>query len=344
MPNLLHKLADHFSYDLAIDLGSTNTLIYAKGSGIVLNEPSLIAFERNPKGREQAIRIGAGARELLGQHGHGVTVVSPVKHGTVADFNAALEMLTGYLKRIKRKWFPARFRVVANVPAAATDKERESFQNLIRLAGAREVYLIEEPRALAIGAGLDISEEKGNMVVDIGGAITEMAVFVGGEVVSTRSVRIGGEQMDRAIADYMQAKHGVGMDIHTAENIKISIGEACLSREEKTIRVKARKAPGSRPRHMKVSSHDVCEALSAPLNALVTSMRDFLQALSPALYVDVLDRGIVLAGGGAMLRGLDRLLEREIAIRFVRARDPLACPVLGCGDALDYLNQYRGME
>jgi rod shape-determining protein MreB len=330
--------------DLAIDLGSTNTLIYRKGSGIVIDEPTVIAFQNDVNGQRQILGVGTRAKELLGRHSGDITVIKPVMHGAVADLTAAREMLISFIARIKQNWFPPSLRVVANVPAKATDGEKIAVRKLIRSAGAREVYLIEEPRALAIGAGLDISEENGTMVIDVGGGITEMAVLVGGKVAAARTIRIGGEHLDQAIAEYMMSMRNLQIDTTMAEIIKIHIGEAYPGKENKSIKVEGINIGTGRTDLVDVTSHEISEVLSTQLRAIISTIKDFLATLSPQHYVDVLDRGVLLAGGGALLPNLDRLFERELSIPFITARDPLACVVRGSGDALDYLKEIRQLE
>jgi rod shape-determining protein MreB len=332
---------DRFSRDIAVDLGSTNTLIYLKGNGVVVNEPSVIAFQKGTHGQRQVIGVGAGVRKLRGQHSKDITVIKPIKYGVVADFTAAREMLHYYLLQIRRKVLPTSLRVIASVPTRASERDKDTVQAVIRSAGAREVYLIEEPRALALGAGLDIAEEKGRMVIDIGGGITELAVIVNGQVVCSRSTRIGGEDMDRAIAAHILAHHELRVDAHTAEMIKVHIGDVYPGVEKRSIEVKGTHQGSNKPAFIDVNTQEVSDALSQPIKTIITAVKDFLNTLSPELYVNVLDRGILLAGGGAMLRNMDRLLEREVQMPVVTSPDPLSCAVRGSGDVLDYLKTFR---
>jgi rod shape-determining protein MreB len=344
MSRFFDTLTDKLFLDLAIDLGSTNTLIFRKGIGIVIDEPTVIAFQNKAHGPRQIIGVGARAKELLGKHSEDITVVKPVMHGAVADFTAAREMLGNFIARVKQTWFPHSLRVVANVPARATDDEKIAVRKLIRSAGAREVYLIEEPRALAIGAGLDISEENGTMVVDVGGGITEMAVLVGGKVAAARSIHIGGEHLDQAIAEYLKSVRNLQIDATMAEIIKIHIGEAYPGKENKRITIEGRNVNNGKTELFDVSSHEISKVLAGPLGDIISTIKDFLASLPPRQYVDVLDRGILLAGGGALLLNLDLLLAKELSIPFTKARDPLACVVRGSGDALDYLKEIRQLE
>jgi len=344
MHRLFNSWADRFSRDLAVDLGSTNTLIYWKGNGIVVDEPSVIAFQNDNQGQRQVIGVGASVRRLRGRHAEDISVIKPVKYGAIADFTAAHEMLHCFLSRIRRKWLPTSLRVIAHVPAKATDNEKDAVEAVIKSAGVREVYLIEEPRALALGAGLDISEDKGLMVIDIGGGITEMAVIVGGQVVCARSIRVGGEDMDKAIAGHILANHNLQVEDHIAEMIKVHIGEAHPDREKRSIEVKGSHGATGEPACVAVHSHEICDALALPVSTIVTAVKDFLKTLPPELYVDILDRGILLAGGGAMLRNMGQLLEREILMPVIISPDPLACMVRGSGDALEYLKMFNHGE
>jgi rod shape-determining protein MreB and related proteins len=336
--------ADRFSRDIAIDLGSTNTLIYLKGNGVVVNEPSVIAFQKDSRGQRQVIGVGAGVRKLHGRHSKDIAVIKPIKYGAIADFTAAREMLRCYLSLIRRKVLPTALRVIAPVPARATEHEKDVVQAVIKSAGAREVYLIEESRALALGAGLDIADEKGLMVIDIGGGITEMAVLVNGRVVCAQSALIGGEDMDKAIAGHLMARHNLRVDDHTAEMIKVHIGKAYPDTDKRSIEVKGMNCSANEPACVEVNSHEVSDALSRPINTVITIVKNFLKTLPPELYVNVLDRGILLAGGGAMLRNMDRLLEREILMPVVMSPDPLSGTVRGSGDALDYLKIFHHAE
>jgi rod shape-determining protein MreB len=341
MISLFKALTDRFSYDLAIDLGSTNTLIYRKGKGIILDEPSVIAVKRaNPHGTE-VVHVGSAAQELLAQASDGIKLVRPVRYGMVTDSIAASAMMNGFLDRIRRKWLPTALRVMANVPAEATAEERNTVRRVIRSAGAREVYLLEEPRALALGAGLDISEEKGVMVLDIGGGITEMAVIVNGKVTCTRSLRTGGQHMDLAIEEYLKKRYRLLVSPQTAELIKIQAGEAYPGAGGKRIMAEGTDLTTGMRRFVEVSPDDIRDALSKPLTAIISAVNEFLKSLPGELYVDILDRGIMLAGGGTLLSGIDRLLEREVLMPIVKSKDPLACLVLGTGDALECLEAYR---
>ena len=340
MPPFLRKITKRFAYDLAIDLGSTNTVIFRKGSGIVVNEPSVIAFKRTIYGTSHIV-TGSDVKRLMLEPRFGqVTLQKPVRHGAVVDFAAAREMLVQYLEPI-RPWFSRSFRVLANVPFMASDRQKQTIRKLIESAGAKEVFLMEEPRSLAIGAGLDLSDERGNMVVDIGGDNTVMAVLAGGKVVRACSLPIGGEHMDRAIAGYVRERYNLHIGEHAAERIKISIGDAYPVKQKTSIRVEGYDIADRTRGVVQVSGEEICEVLSKTVKLIITSIKAFLQSLSPGESVDILDSGIALAGGGVLLPNLDVRLEQELMFPFRKVIEPLTCLASGSGDALDYLNYFE---
>lgn len=341
MHNFLNVLTEYFSCDLAIDLGSSNTLIYRKGCGIMVNEPTIVARERATCGPGTIIGAGTQAKELSVRHRNDVVILKPVQYGAVADLPAAREMLVRYLDEAGSARFWRGPRVIANVPARASRLEKDLIRQLILSAGAREVYLIEEPRALALGAGLDLSEERHHMVVDIGGGITEMAVMAAGKVIRAAALRTGGEHMDHAIAEHVKKRHRLRIYAHEAEQIKMQIGDACPGAAEKSISRAGHHHAADIPGSVQVTAQEIREALSGTLRTIISSIKSFLQSLSPQQSVDIIDRGIILAGGGALLCNMDRLLERELLYPFIRVQDPLTCLVRGSGDALQYLDHYR---
>lgn len=341
MHNFLKTLTDHCSCDLAIDLGSTNTLIYRKGSGIMVNEPTMIALERGAHGHGSVLGAGTRAKELSARYGGEVVILKPIQYGAVADLPAAREMLIRYLSAARSALFWRAPRVIANVPARASRLQKDLIRQLILSAGAREVYLIEEPRALALGAGLDLSEERYHMVVDIGGGITEMAVMAGGKVIRAAALRAGGEHMDQAIAEHVKKRHRLRIEAHDAEKIKMRIGDVCSGANEKSLTVTGLPIAADVPGTVRLTGLEIREALTGTLRNIIFAIKNFLQSLSPQQSVDIIDRGIVLAGGSALLGNMDRLLERELLYPFVRVRDPLTYLVRGSGDALHYLEHYR---
>ncbi|HSA78825.1 MAG TPA: rod shape-determining protein [Nitrospirota bacterium] len=337
MNKLFSHLLNMLSCDLAIDLGSTNTLIYRSRKGIVINEPSMVAFRRRGSDCHDVVGVGNEAKELIGRHFEDVMVVKPVRHGIIADFNAAGAMLRRYLERAARSWHPASLRVIATVPAQITTADRDVVRNLILSAGAKEVYLMEGPQAAALGAGVDISENHGTMVVDIGGGLTEMSVIVEGDVVSARTIRIGGEYVDRVITEHIQAQYNLVIDGDTAERLKIQMGRAHPCMDGECVTVEGINILTAREDSAQVASHEICEVISEPVNIIVKTIKNFVANLTPEIHVDVIDRGITLAGGGALLPCVDQLLVQELCLPVVVARNPLTCVVLGTGDALNYL-------
>jgi rod shape-determining protein MreB len=326
--------------DLAIDLGSTNTLIFRMGKGIIVNEPSLVAFHSS-SGTRSPIGLGGRAKELLDQGPlDEISVVKPVQYGRLWDLEAGREMIAGYLERVKRWWTPT-LRVIANAPVLASEEERTELQDALKWAGAREVYLLEQPRALAAGAGLDLSEERSTMIVDIGGSITEMAVITGGRIMHARSLPIAGDHMDLAIACHIRERYMLRIGLHDAEQIKIRHGNIYPAFDADCVTVNGYHLAEDLPGSVTVNAHEIREALSDPVTSIVTAIKEFIGDLSLEESVDILDRGIALAGGGALLPGLDRLLEREILFPVCRVKDPLTCVVRGSGGALRYIDQFR---
>lgn len=337
MNKLFSHLLNMLSCDLAIDLGSTNTLIYRSGRGIVINEPSMVAFRRGGRDCHDVVGVGKEAKELISRRFEDVIVVKPVQHGIIVDFNAAGAMLRRYLERAARSWHPASLRVVATVPAQATIAERDAVRNLILSVGAKEVHLMEGPRAAALGAGVDISEDHATMVVDIGGGLTEMLVIVEGDVVSARTIRIGGEDMDRVITEHIQTRYNLVIDGDTAERLKIQMGRAHPCMNGECVTVEGINSLTVREDSAQVAAHEICEVISKPVGVIVKTIKNFVASLTPEIHVDVIDRGITLAGGGALLPCVDQLLGRELCLPVVVARNPLTCVVLGTGDTLNYL-------
>lgn len=338
---LLSHLLNMLSCDLAIDLGSTNTLIYRSGRGIVIDEPSMVAFRRRGRDCYDVVGVGKEAKELIGRRFEDVMVVKPVQHGVIVDFNAAGAMLRRYLERAARSWHAASLRVIATVPAQATTAERDAVRSLILSVGSKEVHLMERPRAAALGAGVDISENHGTMVVDIGGGLTEMSVIVEGDVVSARTIHIGGEYMDRVITEHIQAQYNLVIDGDTAERLKIQMGRAHSYMNGDCVTVEGINSQTAREDSAKVAVHEICDVISEPVGIIVKTIKNFVTSLTPELHVDIIDRGITLAGGGALLPCVNQLLTQELCMPVVVARNPLTCVVLGTGDALNYLSMSR---
>ena len=339
----LDKLLDRFSNDLAIDLGTANTLVYVRGKGIVLMEPSVVAVYKDARGVKKILAVGKEAKEMLGRTPGSVTAIRPMKDGVIADFEVTGAMLRYFIDRVTQKRAFIRPRIMICVPYGITEVERRAVKEAAEAAGAREVYLIEEPMAAAIGAGLPITEASGNMIVDIGGGTTEIAVISLGGIVCSKSVRMAGDKIDDAIAQYIKRKHNILIGEITAEQIKINIGTAYPVEEIKIMDVRGRDLVAGVPRTIKITSEEIREAMGEPINVIVESVKFVLEKTPPELASDIVDKGIVLTGGGALLANLDVLLREETNLPVVVSDDPLTAVVRGSGKALEYLDKYRGV-
>lgn len=339
----LDNLLDRFSHDLAIDLGTANTLVYVKGRGIVLMEPSVVAVYKDARGIKKVLAVGKEAKEMLGRTPGSVVAIRPMKDGVIADFEVTGAMLRYFIDRATKKKSLLRPRIIICVPYGITEVERRAVRESAEAAGAREVYLIEEPMAAAIGAGLPITEPSGNMVVDIGGGTTEVAVISLGGIVCSRSVRMAGDKIDDAIIQYLKRKHNILVGEITAEQIKIQIGTAYPVEEIKTMDVRGRDIVAGIPRTIKVTSEEIREAIQEPIQVIVEAVKDVLEKTPPELSADIVDKGIVLTGGGALLANLDLLLREETNLPVVVTEDPLTAVVRGSGQALEYLDKYRSV-
>jgi rod shape-determining protein MreB len=323
-----------FSSNLAIDLGTANTCVYVPGRGIVLNEPSVVAFNTTQKCIEA---VGTEAKEMLGRTPQHLQSIKPLRDGVIADFEAAERMLTDFIKRAHRRASWIRPRVVIGVPAEITQVERRAVQESTLRARASEVYLVDEPVAAAIGAGLPITEPAGNMIVDIGGGTTDIAVISLAGLVYSKSVRVAGNEMDEAIIDHMKKAHRLLIGERTAEAIKIQVGSAAPLDEALTIEVKGRHLTEGMPKSVMVGDDEIREALAGTVDVLVHAIRDALEAIPPELSADIYDRGIVMTGGGALLRNLDARLRDETHLPVVVAEEPLSSVVMGAGKMLSDL-------
>ena len=330
------NLFSFFSADLAIDLGTANTLIHMKGKGIVLNEPSIVAYDRNTK---RIVAIGNEAREMLGRTHRDIRTIRPMKDGVIADFEIAEGMLREFIKKISSNWLPSR-RIVVCVPSGVTEVEKRAVRDSAEHAGAKEVHLIAEPMAAAIGIGLDVDAPAGNMVVDIGGGTTEIAVIALSGIVNEESIRIAGDEMNNAIIQFFKKNHNILIGERTAEAIKCEVGSAMPLKEEITIQVKGRDLVNGIPKTTEASSVEIREALNENVQAIVDGVKLTLERTPPELASDILDRGIMLTGGGALLRGLDERLRLETSLPVHVAEDPLTAVVRGTGKVLENLNQY----
>ncbi len=338
---IFNSLMSLFSNDLAIDLGTANTLIYFKGQGIVCNEPSVVAVQISPSGRRKVVAVGAEAKNMLGRTPGSITAIRPMKDGVIADFEVTKEMLRYFIKKVHNKRALVRPRIIICVPHGITEVEKRAVVSSAESAGAREVYLIEEPMAAAIGAGLPITEACGSMIVDIGGGTTEVAVVSLKGIVYSRSIRVGGDKMDEAILSYLKRRYNILIGERTAEQIKVAVGTARPTGENLSIEVKGRDLVQGVPKTLIVTEDEIRDALLEPVNQIVEAVRNALERTPPELASDILDRGITLAGGGALLRNLDRLITEETGLPVTVADDPLAAVVMGSGRVLDQLELYR---
>ena len=336
-------LYDLFSNDLAIDLGTANTLIYVKGKGIVSSEPSVVAVQKDGRGSRRVLAVGKDAKEMLGRTPGSIVAIRPMKDGVIADFEITEAMLRYFIQKAHNRRTLVRPRIIICVPYGITEVEKRAVRESAEAASAREVYLIEEPMAAAIGAGLPITEPSGNMIVDIGGGTTEVAVISLAGIVYSKSIKVGGDKMDEAITTHIKRKYNLLVGERTAENIKCSIGTAFPTDEVMTMEVKGRDLISGIPKTITINSDEVREALSEPVNAIVDAVRHALEGTPPELAADIVDKGIVIAGGGALLRNIDVLLREETGLPVTIAEDPMSAVVLGSGKALDSLKLLRGV-
>ncbi|MBK8251463.1 MAG: rod shape-determining protein [Polyangiaceae bacterium] len=326
-----------FSNDLAIDLGTATTLIYVKGKGIVSCEPSVVAVQRDNRGGKKVLAVGREAKEMLGRTPGNIQAVRPLRDGVIADFEITEAMLRYFIARAHNRRTLVKPRIIICVPFGITEVEKRAVKESAEGAGAREVYLIEEPMAAAIGAGLPITEPSGNMVVDIGGGTTEVAVISLAGIVYSQSVRVGGDKMDESVMAYMKRKYNMAIGEQTAERIKITIGNAYPLDQQLTMEVKGRDMVAGIPKTVVVNSDEIRDSLSEPLNAIVEAVLIALERTPPELAADIVDKGIVLTGGGALLKNLDVLLREETGLPVMVCDDPISAVVLGSGKALDHL-------
>jgi len=332
---LLNFLAGLFSNDLAIDLGTANTLVYVRGEGIVMNEPSIVAIHQAD---HSVLAVGHEAKAMMGRTPGNILAIRPLKDGVIADFDVTEKMLHYFISKVHRRRTLVHPRIVIGVPSGITQVEKRAVRDSAMQAGAREVYLIEEPMAAAIGAGLPIQEPGGNMIVDMGGGTTEVAVISLSGIVYSKSVRIAGDEMDEAIVQYIRKHYNLLVGERRAEEIKIKLGSAYpMAGERATMEVKGRDLIDGIPKTIVVTDEEIREALREPVMSIVDTVRTCLERTPPELAADIVDKGIVLTGGGALLRGLDLLLRQETDLPITVADDPLSCVALGTGKVLDEL-------
>lgn len=339
---MFKSLRGLFSTDLSIDLGTANTLIYAKGQGIVLDEPSVVAI-REDRGQKIIAAVGAEAKSMLGRTPANITAIRPLKDGVIADFTITEKMLKHFINKMhEKRFFRPSPRVIVCVPCGSTQVERRAIRESAAGAGAREVYLIEEPMAAAIGAGMPVGEARGSMVLDIGGGTTEVAVISLNGIVYSASVRLGGDRFDEAIINYVRRNYGSLIGDATAERIKFEIGSAYPGNEVVEMEVKGRNLAEGVPRSFILNSNEILEALQEPLSGIVSAVKAALEQTPPELGADVAERGMVLTGGGALLKDFDRLLTEETGLPVIVAEDPLTCVARGGGKVLEMMDENGG--
>lgn len=341
---MFSKLMGWLSADMAIDLGTANTLVYVKGKGIVLNEPSVVAIEEY-RGKKQVLAVGNEAKQMLGRTPGNIHAIRPLRDGVIADFEIAEEMIKYFIRKVHNRRTFASPMVIVCVPSGSTAVERRAIQESAEAAGARKVWLIEEPMAAAIGADLPVTEPTGSMVVDIGGGTTEVAVLSLGGIVYARSVRVGGDKMDSAIISYIRRNHNLLVGEGSSEKIKKEIGSACAPEngEGRTIEIKGRDLMNGVPKEIIITERQVAESLNEPVAQIVEAVKVALEHTAPELAADIVDKGIVLTGGGALLANLDQVLRNATGLPVSIAEEPLACVVKGTGKSLDNIDRFRSI-
>ena len=336
----LTSLVGFVSNDVGIDLGTANTLIYVKGKGIVLNEPSVVAITRQDK---KVIAVGHSAKRMLGRTPVEINAVRPLKDGVIADFEIADEMLREFIRQVQRRRFLVRPRIIISVPSGITEVEKRAVRDSAERVGARSVFLIAEPIAAAIGVGLPVAEPSGNMVIDVGGGTTEIAIIALSGIVSSTSIRVAGDEMDEAVVQYVRKTYNLLIGHQTAEAIKIKIGSAFPLETEMEMEVKGRDLLTGIPKTLILNSVEIREALREAVNSIVDAVREALEKTPPELAADIVDRGIVMSGGGSLLRGLDALVREETNLPVNVVEDPLTCVVRGTGKILDNMVAYENV-
>ncbi len=335
---MLDKLFNILSNDIGMDLGTANTLVYVKGKGIVLREPSVVAIDKNTK---KVLAVGNEAKQMIGKTPTNISAVRPIRNGVIADFDITQQMIKYFIQKVTVKKSFLRPRIVIGIPSGITEVEKRAVHEAAQQAGVREVYLIEEPMAAAIGAELPISEPNANMICDIGGGTTEIAVISLGGIVISKSIDIAGDEMDDVIIQYFKRKYNLVIGEATAEEVKIKIGSVFPLKEELTMEVKGRDQSKGLPKTVNVSSEEIRQALMEPVSLIVDAIKEVLEETPPELSADLVDRGMVLAGGGSLLRGFCELIRQETELPVHRAADPLSCVALGCGRYLEILDKIK---
>ncbi len=340
--SIFQKLMGMWSTDMAIDLGTANTLVYVKGKGIVLNEPSVVAIV-NDKGKNTVLAVGEDAKQMLGRTPGSIQAIRPLRDGVIADFIVTEEMIKHFIKKVHQRSAFANPRIIICVPTGSTPVERRAIQESAHAAGARKVQLIEEPVAAAIGAGLPISEPTGSMIVDIGGGTTEIAVMSLGGIVYSQSLRLAGDALDQAIVTYMRKKFNLLIGDSTAEKIKKEIGTCIPTNSDNTYVMKGRDLRTGVPKEVTLTEKDSAEAMSPVITQIIQAIKDALEHTPPELSADLVDMGLVLAGGGAYLKNLDKLISKETGLPVSIAEDPLSCVAIGTGKALEQEGIFSSM-
>ena len=337
----LNRILGWFSNDLAIDLGTANTLVYVRGRGIVLSEPSVVAVRKDARGVSRVVAVGKDAKLMLGKTPGNIVATRPMKDGVIADFEVAEAMLRYFIRKVHNRRSLVRPRIIVCIPSGVTQVEKRAVRESAESAGAREVYLIEEPMAAAIGAGLPITEPVCNMIVDIGGGTTEVAVISLAGIVYSRSVRVGGDKMDLAILQHIKRKYNLLIGERTAELIKTTLGNAYPSEKAETMLIKGRDLVSGIPKTIEINSDEVRESIQEQIDSIVETVKIALEQTPPELAADIVDRGIVLAGGGALLKSLDHLLRLETGLPITITEDPLSTVVMGSGKALEEIEALK---
>ncbi|MEN6318550.1 MAG: rod shape-determining protein [Syntrophaceae bacterium] len=327
-----------FSSDLAIDLGTANTLVYMKGKGIVLNEPSVVAINKDWRGSKKVLAVGLEAKKMLGRTPGNIVAIRPMRDGVIADFDITEAMIRHFILQVHKRRSLVRPRIIVSIPSGITQVERRAVREAVESAGAREMFFIEEPMAAAIGSGLPVMEPTSSMVVDIGGGTTEVAVISLGGIVYSKSVRVAGDKMDEEIVQYMKREHSLLIGERSAEIIKMVIGCAYPERELRTVDVKGRNLIRGIPTIVEINSEEIRQAIMEPVNIIIATIKNVLENAPPELAGDIVERGIVLTGGGALLTNLDLLIKEETGIPIVVADDPLSAVARGAGMALDHVD------
>jgi rod shape-determining protein MreB len=327
-----------FSRDMGVDLGTANTLVHVRGKGILLREPSVVAVEKESR---RVLAVGEEAKRMLGRTPENIVAIRPLKDGVIADFEITEHMLKHFIQKVHRRSTLVHPTVLIGIPSGVTEVERRAVRDATLRAGAREALLIQEPMAAAIGAGLAVAEPVGSMIVDIGGGTTEVAVISMGGVVASNSIRVAGDEIDEAIVEHVRYEYNLLIGDRTAEQVKIEIGSACPMGKEELMTVRGRDLMTGLPKSVKVTSSEIRRAIEKPVSAIADAVRITLEKTPPELAADIMERGIALAGGGALLRGIERRIERETGIPVHLVEDPLSCVVLGTGRALEEIDILR---